>query len=63
MSKPFADYEGKYANDLAGRIEIIAKENALAVRIGYMNTVATPYTDNDTIRVVMLLASNVMDNW
>ena len=58
LSKPFADYAGKYVNDLHGTIEIVAKENALAVRMGNVNTVATPFTQPDTIRVVMLPGGN-----
>ena len=58
LTKPFADYAGKYRNDLLGTIEIMAKDKALAVRMGYMNTVATPYTEKDTIRVVMLPGGN-----
>ena len=53
LAKPFADYAGEYTNDLPGTIEIIAKEKALAVRMGKLNTVATPFTQPDTIRVVM----------
>ena len=37
----------------ASTIEITAKEKALAVRMGNMYAVATPYTQPDTIRVVM----------
>ncbi len=58
LTKPFTDYAGKYRNDLLGTIEVEAKEKALAVRMGYMNTVATPYTQKDTIRVVMLPGGN-----
>jgi CubicO group peptidase (beta-lactamase class C family) len=58
LTQPFADYAGKYRNDLLGTMEIVAKENALAVRLGSMNTVATPYTEKDTIRVVMLPGGN-----
>jgi CubicO group peptidase (beta-lactamase class C family) len=58
LTKPFADYAGSYANDLVGTIEITAKENALAVRMGNVNTVATPFTQKDTIRVVMLPGGN-----
>ena len=58
LTKPFTDYAGKYRNDLLGTIEIVAKEKALAVRMGYMNTVATPFTEKDTIRVVMLPGGN-----
>ncbi len=43
---------------MLGTIEIIAKEKALAVRIGRLNTVATPYTQPDTIRVVMQPGGN-----
>jgi len=58
LTKPFADYAGKYTNDLQGTIEITAREKALAVRMGYVNTVATPYTQPDTIRVVLLPGGN-----
>lgn len=58
LTKPFADYAGKYTNDLMGTIEIVAKEKALAVRMGNVNTIATPYIQKDTIRVVMLPGGN-----
>ena len=58
LTRPFADYAGKYTNDLAGTIEMVAMEKALAVRMGYMNAVATPYTDKDTIRIVMVPGGN-----
>ena len=58
LTKPFTDYAGKYRNDLLGTIEIVAKEKALAVRLGAMNTVATPFTDKDSIRVVMQPGGN-----
>src|SRR6185503_4392020 len=58
LTKPLADYAGKYVNDIHGTIEIIAKEKALAVQMGKVNTVATPYTQKDTIRVVMLPGGN-----
>ena len=58
LTKPFTDYAGKYKNDLLGTIEIIAKEKALEVRMGKLNTVATPYTQPDTIRVVMQPGGN-----
>jgi hypothetical protein len=38
--------------------EIIAKEKALAVRMGNLNAVATPYTQPDTIRVVLQPGGN-----
>jgi CubicO group peptidase (beta-lactamase class C family) len=58
LTKPFADYAGTYANDMLGTIEITAMEKALAVRMGNMSAVATPYTDKDTIRVVMMPGGN-----
>ena len=58
LTKPFTEYAGKYKNDMLGTIEIIAKEKALAVRMGNLNTVATPYTQPDTIRVVMQPGGN-----
>ncbi|HTH51020.1 MAG TPA: serine hydrolase domain-containing protein [Pyrinomonadaceae bacterium] len=51
LSKPFRDYAGRYTNELFGTIEITALENALAVRWGNMNCVATPFTQKETIRV------------
>ena len=53
LTKPFADYAGRYTNDLRGTIEIAPRENALFVRMGKMNTVATPFIEKDTIRVEM----------
>ena len=58
LTKPFADYAGKYRNDMLGTIEIVAKEKALALRMGKLNTVATPFTEKDTIRVVVLPGGN-----
>ena len=58
LTKPFTDYAGKYRNDMQGTIEIVAKEKALAVRMGNLNTVSTPFTQPDTIRVVMLPGGN-----
>jgi CubicO group peptidase (beta-lactamase class C family) len=58
LSKPFADYAGMYAHDLLGTLEIVAREKTLAVRMGHLNAVATPYTQADTIRIVMLPGGN-----
>jgi hypothetical protein len=58
LTKPFAEYGGKYTNDLLGTIEIVAKEKALGVQMGKLNAVATPYTQPDTARVVMLPGGN-----
>ena len=58
LTKPFTDYAGRYQHDILGTIEIAAVEKALAVRMGKLNTIATPYTKKDTIRVVMLPGGN-----
>jgi hypothetical protein len=58
LTKPFTDYSGTYKNDLLGTIEIVAKEKALDVRMGNLSAVATPYTQPDTIRVVMQPGGN-----
>ena len=58
LSKPLADYAGRYVNEILGTFEIAAKENALVVRMGKMNTVSTPYTEKDTIRVEMIPGGN-----
>ena len=58
LTKPFGDYTGKYTNAVHGTIEITAKDNALAVRMGKLNTIATPFTEKDTIRVEMVPGGN-----
>lgn len=58
LTKPFADYAGKYSNALLGTIEIAPMENALSVRLGRLNTIATPFTEKETIRVEMIPGGN-----
>lgn len=58
LTNPFTDYAGKYKNEMMGTIEIVAKEKAFDVRMGKLSAVATPYTQPDTIRVVMLPGGN-----
>ena len=58
LTQPFSEYAGKYTNDLHGTIEIVALEKGLALRMGNINTVATPFTQKDTIRVVILPGGN-----
>jgi CubicO group peptidase (beta-lactamase class C family) len=58
LTKPFADYAGKYVNDLQGTIEIVPQEKGLEVHMGLLNAVATPFTQPDTARVVMLPGGN-----
>ena len=58
LTKPFTDYAGKYRNELLGTISIAPISNAVSVRMGNLNTVATPYTEKDTIRVEMVPGGN-----
>jgi len=58
LTKPFSDYAGKYVNDLQGTIEISAKNKSLVVRMGNLNTIATPFTQKDAIRVVLQPGGN-----
>ena len=58
LSKPLTAYAGTYRNDLFGTIQISAKGDAPAVRMGNLNTIATPFTEKDTIRVEMVPGGN-----
>lgn len=58
LTHPAADYAGKYRNDIFGTIEITAVgENGLAVRLGNIKCIATPFTQKETIRVEMVPGS------
>lgn len=58
LTQPLADYVGKYANELLGTIEVTVDGNSLGVRLGNLYCQSTPYTEKDTIRVVMLPGGN-----
>ncbi len=58
LTEPLAAYVGKYTNDLFGTVEITAEGNSLGVRMGNMFCVSTPFTEKDTIRVVMQPGGN-----
>ena len=58
LTEPLAAYVGKYTNDMLGTIDIAAEGNALAVRWGNLYSVSTPFTEKDTIRVVMIPGGN-----
>jgi CubicO group peptidase (beta-lactamase class C family) len=51
LTRTLADYAGTYKNEIFGTIEILVSGNDLAVRMGNMNAVATPFTQKETIRV------------
>lgn len=58
LTQPLADYVGKYVDPKLGTIEISIKENSLAVKMGNLYCVSTPFTAKDTIRVVMIPGGN-----
>jgi CubicO group peptidase (beta-lactamase class C family) len=53
LTKPLSDYVGRYSNELLGNIDIVVEQSALAVRMGYLHVVSTPFTEKETIRVEM----------
>lgn len=58
LTEPLTNYAGKYSNDLVGTVEVTVAGNSLGVRMGLMYCVSTPFTEKDTIRVVMQPGGN-----
>lgn len=58
LTEPLSAYLGKYTNDMLGTIEIAADRGTLAVRWGNLYCLSTPFTEKDTIRVVMIPGGN-----
>ena len=58
LSKAAGEYAGTYRNELHGTIEITLNGSAPAVRMGKLNTIATPFTEKDSIRVEMVPGGN-----
>ena len=54
LSHPLADYVGRYSNELLGNIDVVIEQNTLAIRMGYLHVVSTPFTEKETIRVEMV---------
>lgn len=57
LSKDFNAYSGRYVNEQFGTIEIDGSNNQLAVKMGNMHCIATPYTKKNTARVEMVPGS------
>ncbi len=51
LTKPLADYTGRYTNNILGKIDVAVEGVTLVVRMGYIRAVSTPFTEKDTIRV------------
>ena len=53
LTRPLADYVGRYSNELLGNIDITVEKDTLGVKMGYIHVISTPFTDKETIRVEM----------
>ena len=53
LSMPLETYTGTYRHANFGDMEIVIDHNVLAVRMGSMYTVSTPFTQKESIRVEM----------
>jgi hypothetical protein len=53
LTSALPDYVGTYKNDLFGTTVVTIDRNYLGVRMGLMYSKATPFTQDDTIRVIM----------
>lgn len=54
LSLPLSAYEGTYENHLIGTIEILINNNKLEVQLGNLRAIATPFTQQNTIRVELI---------
>lgn len=57
LTKDFKAYSGRYINEAYGTIEVDGSNNQLAIKMGNMHCVATPYTKENTARVEMVPGS------
>jgi CubicO group peptidase (beta-lactamase class C family) len=54
LTRPLQDYVGRYRNEQLGNIQITVQQNTLGLKLGNIETVSTPFTQPDTIRVEIL---------
>ncbi len=54
LTRPVAEYAGRYRNESFGTIEIAVSGNELAVRMANMSSIGTPFTEKETIRVELV---------
>jgi CubicO group peptidase (beta-lactamase class C family) len=54
LSLPRSAYAGRYCNAQWGTIDVDAREDEIFVRMGALNSVATPFTEADAIRVELI---------
>lgn len=51
LSKPFSEYEGVFFNGKLGTVQISVINDEIKVEMGNMHCIATPFTEQETIRV------------
>ncbi len=54
LSLPLQTYTGKFRNPFFGDMDVNIESNALAVKLGNLHAVSTPYTQKESIRVVLI---------
>jgi CubicO group peptidase (beta-lactamase class C family) len=54
LTRPLSEYTGRYRSEQFGTIEVTSSGNDLAVKMGNIKVVSTPFTAKDTIRVEMM---------
>jgi hypothetical protein len=54
LTRPLAEYAGKYVSEPMGTISVTISGNQLSTRLSNMSCVSTPYTAKDTIRVELI---------
>lgn len=57
LTKDFAAFSGRFVNEAYGTIEIDGSQQQLAVKMGNMHCIATPYTKKNTARVELVPGS------
>jgi hypothetical protein len=54
LSLPVTSYAGKYHHPFYGDMELTVENNVLAVRMGNLHVVSTPFTQKESIRVELI---------
>lgn len=57
LSQPFPFYAGTFQNELLGEITIKADDQQISVRMGNLHCIATPFIEEETIRVELIPGS------
>lgn len=57
LTLPLESYTGKFRSSDFGTMEIYVQDNSLAAKLGNMQTVSTPFTEKETVRVELIPGS------